>query len=286
MGALLKMLVPWTRPGALENSKRTHQAIRRALSKHVEIRKLGEYEVFLQGSYRNGTNIRGDSDVDVVVQLNVDVNAGALFPRSRSAPPRPTNMEIWSELRQRVGDAVVIAFGHENVTNARKCLKVDTPHLPADVVVALRFRMDPPRNLEGVAFYLGDEDRWVVNYPKRHFANGATKNTATESRFKQTVRLFKNARTYLIEQEILADGVAPSYFLECLLYNVPGRLFKPPVKDRFPRILGYLRTHDISLFVCQNRMVPLFGPSQEQWNEDDAETLLCWLGKLWEAMNE
>ena len=286
MNELKKKLASWYKPGATDGSKRTYHAIRRALSKSSELGKLGEREVYLQGSYRNGTNIRGDSDVDVVVQLNVDVNQRSLFLRRRDDMPTPSNVRTWQNFRSNVSEALTAEFGDGSVTEHRKALKVETPYLPADVVVALRFRIDPPRDTEGIAMFLLDESRWVVNYPKRHYANGAKKNQGTENRYKRMVRVFKNARTYLVDQGVLANGCAPSYFVECLLFNVPGGHFSGLVVDAFPRILKYLQESDISLFVCQNRMLPLFGPLSEQWNEEDARTLLYWLAKLWKAINE
>jgi len=193
MGNCQKQLATWIKAGATDGSKRTYQSIRRALLKSSAVRECGEKDVYLQGSYRNGTNIRGDSDVDIVVQLNIDVNAGRLFPRRRGNVPSPSNERTWRTFRAAVSDALTAEFGYGSVTDGRKAIKVQTPDLPADVVVALRFRIDPPRNTEGIALLLGDEARWVVNYPKRHYANGAKKNQDTENRYKRMVRVFKNA---------------------------------------------------------------------------------------------
>src|SRR5437762_829029 len=64
----------WSRQGAVSSSAATYQSIRTALTaatSPVRNRILtGEADVYLQGSYRNDTNIRGDSDVDAVVELS------------------------------------------------------------------------------------------------------------------------------------------------------------------------------------------------------------------------
>ena len=39
------------------------------------------------------------------------------------------------------------------------------------------------------------------------------------------VRVFKNMRNTMIEKGLLADGVAPSYFIEGMLSNVPNDKF-------------------------------------------------------------
>jgi hypothetical protein len=64
-------LETWSRQGAGVTAKNTHEAIRRALAADEDSRlRDADFEVYLQGSYRNDTNTRGDSDVDVVAQLN------------------------------------------------------------------------------------------------------------------------------------------------------------------------------------------------------------------------
>ena len=45
--------------------------------------------------------------------------------------------------------------------------------------------------------------------------------------------MYKNMRNYLIDQNRLRDGLAPSYFLEGMLHNVPN--------DRFGATLGHIR---------------------------------------------
>jgi hypothetical protein len=39
------------------------------------------------------------------------------------------------------------------------------------------------------------------------------------------VRVFKNMRNSMIEKGFLAEGVAPSYFIEGMLWNVPNDRF-------------------------------------------------------------
>jgi tRNA nucleotidyltransferase (CCA-adding enzyme) len=64
----------WSRQGAVTTAKATHESIRNALTAFSSpIRQMfadGSAEIYLQGSYKNDTNIRGDSDVDIVAELN------------------------------------------------------------------------------------------------------------------------------------------------------------------------------------------------------------------------
>src|SRR6266487_5390310 len=65
-------LKTWSNQGAITSAIQAYEAVRRALQaeKSPLTQKKIEYEVYLQGSYKNSTNFYGNSDVDVVVQLN------------------------------------------------------------------------------------------------------------------------------------------------------------------------------------------------------------------------
>ena len=79
--------------------------------------------------------------------------------------------------------------------------------------------------VEGMTFYALRDKRWVVNYPKEHYKNGASKSRRTGDRYKRTVRMFKNARNYLETNHAMSSKLVPSYFAECLLYNAPDTAF-------------------------------------------------------------
>ena len=58
----------WSHHQAGTAFKQAHVPIREALAAYNWPSDV-KYEVFLQGSYKNDTNLGGDSDVDVVVRL-------------------------------------------------------------------------------------------------------------------------------------------------------------------------------------------------------------------------
>lgn len=64
-----KQLETWSNVGAEKAATDTYASIRAAIdaSKSTVLKNF-KYEVYLQGSYRNSTNIYGDMDVDVVVE--------------------------------------------------------------------------------------------------------------------------------------------------------------------------------------------------------------------------
>jgi len=67
----------WANQGAVATAKLTADSIKRALNSFSGWPNGIKFEVYLQGSYKNNTNIRGDSDVDVVAQLNA---IASVFP--------------------------------------------------------------------------------------------------------------------------------------------------------------------------------------------------------------
>jgi hypothetical protein len=58
----------WTTPGAQDAAARTYNSVRTHLESSPRLAGF-TFEVFLQGSYANATNTRGNSDVDIVVML-------------------------------------------------------------------------------------------------------------------------------------------------------------------------------------------------------------------------
>ena len=66
-----QQLKAWTSPLSQSEEQRAENTIRMikaAMDANSQLRSL-DYEVFVQGSYANNTNVRTDSDVDVCVML-------------------------------------------------------------------------------------------------------------------------------------------------------------------------------------------------------------------------
>ena len=138
----------------------------------------------------------------------------------------------------------------------------------------------------GLAFCLPDERRWVVSYPKQHHARGLKKEQSTNNRYKRTIRMFKAAQNYLVEKHAIGDGTASSYFIECLLYNVPDDLFRPRLVQSYSGIVEYLAATNLQRFKCQNGVRELFGPSRDLWSMNEAQKFAQVLGRLWEKWPE
>ena len=286
-------LQTWSNQGATTSSQNTYNSIREALKAYSWPPEY-IYEVYLQGSYRNSTNTRGNSDVDVVAELTSSFQHDL---SDLSEPQRRSFHEShlpashgWPEFRTHLEAAMRSYYGSSRVTSGKKCLTVQTPYLQADLLACQSYRdydstyQSSPYLFpygEGIMFYVPAESRWVVNYPKLHYKNGAGKNSRTTNNYKPVVRCFKNARRYLCDRGFIAAGLAPSYFVECLLYNVPDSAFRGSFQSIFVNVLNRLLESELNEFVSQNGRVWLFGHTPEQWDTAKAHTLIGALVDLW-----
>ncbi len=283
-------LSTWSHHGAQDSSKNTHKAIHRALDAHQWPSGMTR-EFYLQGSYRNDTNIRGDSDVDVVLELT------SAFRHDASALPQyqqelldssfqPADYD-WNDFRRETLKALEAGFGRGMVSQGNKSIKLraDPPRLAADVVVCMEYRRYTSRHscVQGITFYALRDKRWIVNYPKEHYKNGAAKSSRTWDRYKRTVRMFKNARNHLESVGTIGTNLAPSYFVECLLYNAPDSAFRYSFQDTYCAIVNWMMQTNLRDLVCQNGQQWLFGPTPEQWSMVNAKTFASQLAYLWNS---
>jgi hypothetical protein len=288
-------LATWSNQGGTANSMTAHKSIRFALEALDSPIYGRDFEIFLQGSYRNSTNIRADSDVDVVVQSNEvfykDLSrlpADQQAAQARSYGEGRHNAKDWradveNALRKKFGDALKAGSG--------KAFHVVTGpgNMTADVLPAVMFKnytYFASTNNEGYdegLEFMDASGKYTVNYPKVHIKNGEARNSQqqTSGHYKPAVRMFKNARNRAVERGFFRDGGAPSYFVECLLYNVPDPCFTAGMQDTFVAVVNHLSKNVIDGYRCQNGLLPLFGTASTQWNTGDAHALIESLIRLW-----
>lgn len=272
-------LAKWSHHEAGTAFKQAHVPIREALEAHKGLSQF-KYEVFLQGSYKNDTNLGGDSDVDVVVRLSSKLKPAVADLSGERLQKNGSHKFVhgqWKSFRDEALKALRAKFG-KAAKSGRKTLKVPKGKIPADadLVVTVSHR-------EGIGFYLPDERRWVVSFPQQHHNRGLKKEKAANMRFKRTIRMFKAARNRLVEKGLLKKEDAPSYFIECLLCNVPDNLFAPKLAPTYTGIIGWLKAAKLKEFKCQNGQVGLFGRGREQWTQEKARTFVKALQALWDA---
>jgi hypothetical protein len=287
-------LTTWSNQGATATARDTYASVRKALEGLTV--PADEYSVYLQGSYRNDTNIYADMDVDVVVQLNdqfmYDISDLPSANQTLFDGAYRNASYSWRDFRRDVLIALQAYYGASRVEEHNYVLKVvpRPGRLAADVLVCTTFfeysafqSTSNYKRVEGVAFLTSKEahPRRVVNYPKQHYDNGVAMNQRTDDWYKRTIRIFKNARNYLIEQGRIKASLAPSYFIESLLYKVPDHLFTTSYAGTLERVLTWLSTANFEKFYCRNELVWLFGNSSEQWSIKDAQAFRDAMIELW-----
>jgi hypothetical protein len=181
----------WSHQGSITQSSTTYATVKRTLEASDTKYNGKSFEVFLQGSYGNDTNIYAESDVDVVIRLDdiyhYDVTALtaqelAIFNGGFVSGTYP-----YADYKAHVIAALTKSFGAADVKPEKKAVKIKANgnRRSADVVITTQFRRYySGRGLglqyeRGICFFTSGGDR-IVNYPKQHSENCTAKHQAHE----------------------------------------------------------------------------------------------------------
>ena len=287
-------LESWSHQGSIAQSSATYSTIKNTLEVSDTPYADKQYKVFLQGSYGNDTNIYSESDVDIVIQLNdcfqhdlsdltddQKVTFHAAYPENAIYTHVDFKRDVLSVLKDAYG---------EDVNSGDKAIKIveNANRRNADVIAAVQFRRYHKFNGiydqsydEGICFY-GSAGQRIANYPKKHSENLTRKHKETSQWFKPMARVLKNLRCKLIDDKIIASDVAPSYFLEGLLYNVPADKFGTSYVDTFVNCINWIQNADKTKFVCANEQYYLLRESSPvTWQTTKCDEYLSAVIKLW-----
>lgn len=270
--------------------QRAYEQIKKAISASTALQSR-RIDVYLQGSYRNRTHIKENSDVDVVIELqstfSPDISYLAPQEKQLFNNTFPSSSYSFWDLRKDAEDALIGYFGAKAVSFGNKSIKIagTQERSNADVVPCLehrkyiRFRGADEPYIRGIKFYTRLENSEIVNWPKVHFDNGAAKNSRTGSMYKSLVRICKNLRDFLIAEGHLGVEVAPSYFLECLLYNMPDNRYEPSYGKSLKAAASFLKQANLNEFCCVNEQDHLFDPPKG-WDINKARDFINWMDML------
>lgn len=283
-------LKTWSHQGATTGSADTHKSIRYALDQHSWPGEM-DYDPYLQGSYRNYTNIRGNSDVDLVIESKSVCGYNLNEYQKQLLGIGVGSYNYW-DFRDEVVKALKSHYGTNLVDDSgQKSIKIAFPstsnYLNADAVPCITYRhyYDLQSFTEGITFWTRDLNQQVINYPKLHFQNGSDKNHRSNGHYKPAVRLFKNARQRILANNASLQGNYPSYFVECLLYNVPDDCFSDNLLHTYCAVVIFLlsqNSENLAEFWCQNGQLRLFGNLSTQWNIAQAQDFIDRLLTLWQ----
>jgi hypothetical protein len=231
-------------------------------------------EIFAQGSYRNGTNVRTDSDVDVCVRCTDVYFLELPSGYTKSSFGLVDASYTYAEFKNDVEHALKAYLGADAVSRGKKAfdLHANTYRVDADVVPTFEHRRYSVEN--GVYRYIAgtelhpDGGGKIVNWPHQNYENGTAKNGATNTRFKKLVRVLKRLRHEMLIARIAAAEPIPSYLIECLVWNVPNTAFaSDEYADNLRAILVDLYNRTQRDETCSewgevNELKYLFRPSQ------------------------
>jgi hypothetical protein len=282
----------WSKQGSIAQSQSTYATVRNALEDNPPYTNRS-YSIFLQGSYGNDTNIYADSDVDVVIATDSIYyeDTSELDPASKQLyeAASTSGQYSYTDFKGEVVAQLVKKFGSSvDVGNKAIYIEGNGSRRDADVLAAAEFRRwysysaQNTRNYAtGIVFWRKDGVK-IVNYPKQHSANCTTKHQATSSWFKPSVRILKNMRNSMIDKGYLEEGIAPSYFLEGMLYNVPNQTFGASYEDTVVKSINWLKHCDDSTLVCANEQYMLLHDySPATWRAAHFKKYLAAVTNFW-----
>lgn len=278
-------LQTWTNAPGSTKPQYTYGQIQNAIlqNRRFQTRKP---QIYLQGSYSNSTNIKIDSDIDVVVEyegtVNNDTSLLPVFEPQRSSLTTNDATYRWENLKQDVAGALSEYFGSNLITSGEKSLKLlgNDRLVKADIVPCIHHRRYFRDTNSHQLFYYPGMTFWtrsgqqIINFPKLHGENGEGKNhqSRTDQIYKHSIRIFKNIKRKLVENG-MDPKIAPSYFLECIIYNVPDNYFSSNYSTTVQNILHYiLRQCQPDQLLTASHQHSLFGTMPWQWNTNNAAT--------------
>lgn len=185
---------------------------------------INNYEIFLQGSYANNTNVKQNSDVDICVMYKGVFQYS--IPEGYSLNGSYTDSSLdYFELRNIIKKALIRKFGSDRVIDKNKAIRIlsNSYTTEADVVVAFQYRKysNSTEYKEGI-YYKSLDGTAVINFPKIHIKNGNTKNVATNHMYKKMVRIFKKIMYDMQDNNIEISKEVKGFVLECMVYNIPN----------------------------------------------------------------
>jgi hypothetical protein len=286
----------WSKPSSETEQEKAGNAESMIRGAIAESPKLAwrNIEVFAQGSYKNNTNVREDSDVDICVccydSFFSDFSLAGGFTRADVGLANASY--LYSQFKNEVDEALVAKFGRRGVTRGNKAFDVHANNyrVDADAVPCFEHRRYTKRLWNGQYDYISgtefmsDDGRQVINWPKQHYDNGVPKNHDTGNRFKFIVRALKRLRNEMEEEGVPEAKPIPSYLIECLVWNVPNAGFANPYYSADVRyVLAHTFNATRSGDGCQewgevNELKYLFRLPQP-WTREQAN---AWLGAAWQ----
>jgi len=268
-----------------EKAENAERQIRQAIQASEKL-KNRNILVFTQGSYRNRVNVRKDSDVDIGV-----VCYDAFFPeypddnvKAQLSESFSNSIYTYAVFKNELEEALVARFGRASVSRGSKSfdIKENTYRVESDVAAFFEHRryITTTKYLSGVEMIPDNySPPRVRNWPNQHYENGVAKNDNTSRRYKRVVRILKTLSNEMAAKDIKSAKDAPSFLIECLVFNAPNNCFndiafKPMVRSVLASLFNDTLTEEkCSEWGEVNELKYLFRSSQP-WTRQSAHQFL------------
>ena len=229
MAVTEQQLETWAKAISETESIKCQAAVDR-ITKALNTKFGTKIRIFLQGSYKNTTNVRLDSDVDIVVCYTNVYYHDTVFLTDEEIKTfnslRSLSSYTFSQFKNEVETALVDEFGRSEVERKDRCINVkgNTYRVVADVVPSFihkRLKSGYPSDSHtvGIEFRTETGDK-VISFPEQHYDNGIQKHADTNKMYKPIVRILKRIRNQLVDDGKITLKDMPSFSLECLVWNV------------------------------------------------------------------
>lgn len=226
-----QQLITWSKPVSTSEDQKCQNAISQVTAA-LKTKFGNRISIFLQGSYRNNTNVRQNSDVDIVMRYDdayyPDLQRLSEVDKATYNAQRTSAGYNFDDLKADTQAALKAVFTTD-VERKNKCIQVNgnSYRITADVIpcfVLKRFKTLQTVEAEGIKFY-SDDSHEIISFPNQHYSNGTTKTNQTYRLYKRMVRILKIINYRLIDDGKISDKLASSFFIECLVYNVSNGNF-------------------------------------------------------------
>jgi hypothetical protein len=268
-----------------ERAENAERQIREAIRTSSKLQNR-DIKVFTQGSYRNRVNVKKDSDVDIgIVCFDTyfpeypDDNVKAVLKENEQ-----NAVYTYTTFKNEIEEALVARFGQSHVKRGNKSfdIKENTYRVEADVVAFFEHR----RYTSSTSYLSGVEmipDNFspprIRNWVEQHYENGVNKNSITNRKYKRVVRILKSLSNEMSSNGIQSAEKAPSFLIECLVWNSPNNNFDySSYKSTVREVLAYLFNNTMEDDKCSewgevSELKYLFRGSQP-WTRQDAHAFI------------
>ena len=287
-------LTTWSHQGSITQSSNTYNSIKNVLEASTTPYAGKNFKVFLQGSYGNDTNIYAESDVDIVIRLDdcFFSDLDSLSEEEKAAHKQAFSDATYThvDFKRDVLSVLTDQYGSA-VKAGDKAIAIDAngSRRKSDVIVATQFRRyfkfrssSDSEYVDGICFFNAAGER-IANYPRQHSANLTTKHQASSKWMKPMARVFKNMRSRMVDDGLIKPGIAPSYYIEGLLYNVPNDKLVSSYQDCVVNTLNWFRQDAKKVdLVCANEQYYLLRDGYHTcWPQENCDAFVEGAVKLW-----